>query len=175
MNRPLADDGQPKPYQVRLALTALLGTLEPGQPLPPERVLAADFGVSRSTVRHAITDMVAAGLVQRLHGSGTYPVPPKVELPLRLASYTRDVSDQGLRPTSRVVSMRKVASDAATAAALDVEVDAAQHVQLLVRLLEPGDVDGGGRGGRHLFSALSASSIAAVRRARSLSIQWVPE
>ena len=90
MNRPLADDGQPKPYQVRLALTALLGTLEPGQPLPPERVLAADFGVSRSTVRHAITDMVAAGLVQRLHGSGTYPVPPKVELPLRLASYTRD-------------------------------------------------------------------------------------
>lgn len=122
MNRPLADDGQPKPYQVRLALTDLLGTLEPGQPLPPERVLAADFGVSRSTVRQAITDMVAAGLVQRLHGSGTYPVPPKVELPLRLASYTRDVSDQGLRPTSRVVSMRKVASDAATAAALDVEV-----------------------------------------------------
>ena len=60
-------------------------------------------------------------------------------------------------------------------AALDVEVDTAQHVQLLVRLLEPGDVDGGGRGGRHLFSALSASSIAAVRRARSLSIQWVPE
>ena len=70
MNRPLADDGQPKPYQVRLALTALLGTLEPGQPLPPERVLAADFGVSRSTVRHAITDMVAAGLVQRLHDLG---------------------------------------------------------------------------------------------------------
>ncbi len=121
---PLAVDGQPKPYQVRLALTERLGTLEPGQALPPERVLAAEFGVSRSTVRQAITDMVAAGLVQRLHGSGTYPVPPKVELPLRLASYTRDVSDQGLSPTSRVVSMRKIAADATTALALGIETGA---------------------------------------------------
>lgn len=121
MTRRIAVDGQPKPYQVRVALTEMLATLEPGQALPPERVLAQEFGVSRSTVRQAITDMVAAGLVQRQHGSGTYPVAPKVELPLRLASYTRDVSDQGLRPTSRVVSMRKVAADAATATALDVE------------------------------------------------------
>jgi GntR family transcriptional regulator len=114
----------PKPYQVRVALTELLGTLEPGQPLPPERTLAQRFGVSRSTVRQAITDMVAAGLVQRQHGSGTYPVAAKVELPLRLASYTRDVSDQGLRPTSRVVSMRKVASDAAIAGALGIDTGA---------------------------------------------------
>lgn len=117
-----ADDGQPKPYQVRRALTQLLKTLEPGQPLPPERSLAIEFGVSRSTVRQAITDMVAAGLVQRLHGSGTYPVEPKVQLPLRLASYTRDVSDQGLRPTSRIVSLKKMAADASTASALDIEL-----------------------------------------------------
>jgi len=115
-------DAHPKPYQVRRALTELLSTLEPGQPLPPERTLAAEFGVSRSTVRQAITDMVAAGLVQRLHGSGTYPVEPKVQLPLRLASYTRDVSDQGLRPTTRIVSLKKVSADAHMAAALGVEV-----------------------------------------------------
>jgi GntR family transcriptional regulator len=122
MTRRLPADGEPKPYQVRVALTDMLERLEPGQPLPPERVLAQEFGVSRSTVRQAITDMVAAGLVQRQHGSGTYPVSPKVELPLRLASYTRDVSDQGLRPTSRIVSMRKVKADAAAAAALGIDV-----------------------------------------------------
>jgi GntR family transcriptional regulator len=115
-----ASDGGPKPYQVRVALTELLATLEPGQALPPERTLAQEFGVSRSTVRQAITDMVAAGLVQRLHGSGTYPVDPKVQLPLRLASYTRDVSDQGLQPTSRIVSMTRVPADPAMASALDV-------------------------------------------------------
>lgn len=112
---------QPKPYQVRLALTEMLSTLEPGQALPPERDLAQQFGVSRTTVRQAITDLVAAGLVQRIHGSGTYPVEPKVQLPLRLASYTRDVSDQGLQPTSRIVSLTKVAADAVIAQALDVE------------------------------------------------------
>jgi GntR family transcriptional regulator, nutrient-sensing system regulator len=115
-----AGDGGPKPYQVRVALTKLLGTLEPGQALPPERALAQQFGVSRSTVRQAITDMVAAGLVQRVHGSGTYPVDAKVQLPLRLASYTRDVSDQGLQPTSRIVSMTRIPADPAIAAALDV-------------------------------------------------------
>jgi GntR family transcriptional regulator len=114
-------EAEPKPYQVRVALTELLANLEPGEALPPERSLALKYGVSRSTVRQAITDMVAAGLVQRVHGSGTYPVDPKVQLPLRLASYTRDVSDQGLQPTSRVVSMRKIAADAPIAAALDVE------------------------------------------------------
>lgn len=111
----------PKPYLVRVALTEMLATLEPGQALPPERDLAELFGVSRTTVRQAITDMISAGLVQRHHGSGTYPVAPKVQLPLRLASYTRDVSDQGIRPTSRIVSMRKVPSEPSVAAALNVE------------------------------------------------------
>lgn len=115
------DDSTPKPYQVRVALTELLGTLGPGEPLPPERTLAAQFGVSRSTVRQAVTDLVAAGLVQRIHGSGNYPVDPKVLLPLRLASYTRDVTEQGMRPTSRIVSLTKEAADAPLATSLQIE------------------------------------------------------
>lgn len=124
--------GQSKPYLVRVALTDMLATLEPGQALPPERDLAEKFGVSRTTVRQGITDMVAAGLVQRHHGSGTYPVAPKVQLPLRLASYTRDVTDQGLRPTSRIVTLKKVPAEVSVAAALDV--DAGHKVWRLERL-----------------------------------------
>jgi GntR family transcriptional regulator len=113
---------QPKPYQVRLALIERLGTLAPGEALPAERALAEEFDVSRSTVRQAITDLVAAGLVQRMHGSGTYPVAPKVLLPMRLASYTKDVSEQGMNPATRVVSLTKTVADAATAEALGVGV-----------------------------------------------------
>jgi GntR family transcriptional regulator len=112
---------QPKPYQVRLALTRRLATLAPGEALPPERQLAEEFDVSRSTVRQAITDMVAAGLVQRIHGSGTYPVEPKVQLPLRLASYTRDVGEQGMHPATRVVSLSRIAADRTIASALGLE------------------------------------------------------
>jgi GntR family transcriptional regulator len=112
-------DAAPKPYQVRLALTTLLTELAPGESLPPERALAARFGVSRSTVRQAVTDLVAAGLVQRVHGSGNYPVDPKVQLPLRLASYTQDVAEQGMRPISRVVSLTRYAADGPLASTLE--------------------------------------------------------
>lgn len=39
--------------------------------LPPERVLAATFGVSRPSIREALQTLVAAGLVERRQGSGT--------------------------------------------------------------------------------------------------------
>jgi GntR family transcriptional regulator len=55
-----------------------------------------------------------------VHGSGTYAVEPKVQLPIRLASYTRDVSDQGLRPTSRIVSLTKDVAGEAVAYALGI-------------------------------------------------------
>ncbi len=48
------------------------GGLAPGERLPSEPELARTLGVSRSSVRAAITLLEEDGLVQRLHGSGTY-------------------------------------------------------------------------------------------------------
>src|SRR5256885_2433008 len=47
------------------------GTVSPGMLLPPERVLAARIGVSRSTVVAAYERLREAGLVERRQGSGT--------------------------------------------------------------------------------------------------------
>ena len=55
---------------------------------------------------------------------------------------------------------------------VDVEVDAAEHLQVLERLDQALDPDG--RVGGHRGSLPSAASTAAVSRARSLSIQRVP-
>src|SRR5215217_7898098 len=46
--------------------------LPPGTKLPTEGVLATRFGVSRATVREAVTSLVEAGYVTRRHGSGSY-------------------------------------------------------------------------------------------------------
>lgn len=46
------------------------GRLRPGDHLPPERTLAADLGVSRSSVREAIRVLEAMGLVRTQTGSG---------------------------------------------------------------------------------------------------------
>ncbi|MCW5634052.1 MAG: FCD domain-containing protein [Rubrivivax sp.] len=46
------------------------GTLRPGEVLPPERVLAAQFGVSRPSLREALLRLEARGLLRVARGGG---------------------------------------------------------------------------------------------------------
>ncbi|AHG62537.1 transcriptional regulator, GntR family [Advenella mimigardefordensis DPN7] len=48
------------------------GLYAPGTALPKEEALVKLFGVARATVRRALADLEAEGLVQRRHGSGTF-------------------------------------------------------------------------------------------------------
>ena len=53
--------------------------------LPGEEALCERFGVSRVTVRRALADLAAQGLVERRHGKGTF-VAPNLPLPRRVPS-----------------------------------------------------------------------------------------
>lgn len=48
------------------------GEWEKGMKLPPEPELSAQFGVSRATIRQAVTNLVQRGMLVRKQGSGTY-------------------------------------------------------------------------------------------------------
>ncbi|MFF0744788.1 substrate-binding domain-containing protein [Streptomyces sp. NPDC004111] len=48
------------------------GTWPPGSKLPTERALAAETGLSVTTVRRAYEDLVAQGMVERRQGAGTF-------------------------------------------------------------------------------------------------------
>lgn len=48
------------------------GALRPDDRLPPERELAKRFGVSRATVRHALSVLQAVGLIESRVGAGTF-------------------------------------------------------------------------------------------------------
>jgi DNA-binding LacI/PurR family transcriptional regulator len=63
----------PKYQKIQNALRSkiLEGTISPGQMLPPEVVLAREFGVSRLTARHAVQSLVHEGLISRQQGRGT--------------------------------------------------------------------------------------------------------
>lgn len=50
------------------------GELGSGHRLPPEDELAGLYGVSRGTIRRALTQLVEDGLVTRVHGRGTFIV-----------------------------------------------------------------------------------------------------
>ena len=65
----------------RLRRAIHLGTLGPGDLLPPERELAAQLGVSRVTVREALRTLQGAGYVKRRRGAtnGTEVASPSPE------------------------------------------------------------------------------------------------
>ncbi len=50
------------------------GRLAPGDKLPTEAAVMAEFGVSRTVVREAISKLQAAGMVETRHGVGTFVV-----------------------------------------------------------------------------------------------------
>ncbi|MGB4636383.1 MAG: GntR family transcriptional regulator [Limnochordia bacterium] len=50
----------------------LRSNLAPGDKLDTELELAARYGVSRSTIRQALIQLESAGLIDRLHGRGTF-------------------------------------------------------------------------------------------------------
>lgn len=48
------------------------GKLSPGEKLPPQAEMANEFGVGISSVREAVNTLEVMGLLEVLHGSGTY-------------------------------------------------------------------------------------------------------
>lgn len=65
----------------RLKERILAGELQPGEKLPTESSLVAEFGVSRTVVREAISRLQAAGLVETFQGRGSFvlSLPPATD------------------------------------------------------------------------------------------------
>jgi GntR family transcriptional regulator of arabinose operon len=68
----------PLHQRLRSAIHAQLsdGTLRAGEALVPERVLQEQLGLSRSTIRQAIKNLVDDGLLQSVVGAGTFVLEP---------------------------------------------------------------------------------------------------
>jgi GntR family transcriptional regulator len=69
-------DGRPLYAQIRERLVDRIrsGQWKPGQLIPNEFEIAAEFGVSQGTARKAISELAAEGLVLRRQGRGTFVV-----------------------------------------------------------------------------------------------------
>ncbi|WP_298805081.1 GntR family transcriptional regulator [uncultured Pseudokineococcus sp.] len=117
---------------VASAVEDLLATLSPGEPLPPERDLAARIGTSRVTLRRVVDDLAAAGRLVRRQGAGTFAAAPKLAQPLRVTSFSADMVARGMRPGARLVTARTEPAGAAVAQRL--EVDPATEVLRVRRL-----------------------------------------
>jgi GntR family transcriptional regulator len=109
--------------EVRALLRELIATTKPGDRLPSERELSLRWNAARMTVRNATDALVGEGLVVRRHGSGTYVLPQPVVRFLGMTSFSQDMRDRGLVPSSRLLAFEVEAADDGVARRLGVPED----------------------------------------------------
>lgn len=110
------------PVYVRIAgrLRARIdaGELTPGTPLPAERDLSVDLGVSRMTLRRALEVLESEGRVHRDATRGTFVSEPRVRL--RLGSFSQEVARAGGNPGAELLWAEERPADDAVAAGLAI-------------------------------------------------------
>jgi len=106
-----------------LAGEITVGALVPGDRLPTEQDLAAWFGVSRMTLRHALAELARRGLVTRAVGrhGGTFVAAPKLEQDFTtLAGFSEQLRRHGMLAGARVLTAYERPVGPAAGAALQI-------------------------------------------------------
>ena len=100
----------------------LSGKWRPGDMLPPESELIAQYQISRTTVRQVLDMLVNEGLIYRQRGRGTFVAHPSVEQALvRIISFTEDMRQRGYRPGTEVLFSGIVPAPEEIARKLEIE------------------------------------------------------
>jgi GntR family transcriptional regulator len=130
----------PRYYEIEQALRARIAKLSPGDPVPSDTELCAEFGVSRMTARNAMARLVQEGIVLRIPGRGTYVAEQPVHRQAgSLISFSDEMRRRGRRPSSKLLSRGTRAGTPEETAALGLPAGAevAQLVRLRIADAEP--------------------------------------
>src|SRR6516164_5400392 len=125
-------DGLPVHTRISRWLSELIdrGDLVPGDRLPREDTFASLLGVSRMTLRQALSTLEAAGALERRTGrtGGTFVRQPRIDCDLTgLAGFTEQMRRAHLRAGARLVSASTVPAKGAVARALGLPTGSAVH------------------------------------------------
>jgi GntR family transcriptional regulator len=101
------NDGS-KVTEVRAQILALVTAGAEGDRVPPERELSAAWGVARMTLRRALDELVAEGLIVRNQGRGTFVARPRMARKLSMNSFTEEMRKQGRVPSSRLIAFKRI-------------------------------------------------------------------
>jgi GntR family transcriptional regulator len=116
--------GEPLYARVERVIAAEIaaGSLAVGDRVPTEEGLVERFGVSRITVRRAVQNLVARGLVEVRWGRGTFVAAPRITQPLTaLTGFVEDMVALGRTATAKVLRVEVVPAPAGVAGELDLD------------------------------------------------------
>jgi GntR family transcriptional regulator len=126
----------PKYHLVKEALLGRIidNTWTPGMLIPSEPELCREFGVSRITVRRAVSELVYEGKLRTVQGKGTFVAEPKLQerFVQRAFGIYEDMERRGLRLTTTILRQEVIPASIEVAARLKIRPGERTHV--LVRL-----------------------------------------
>lgn len=123
----------PRYRTIEQALRERVAARRPGDALPSDAALCAEFSVSRMTARNAMQRLVDEGLIVRDPGRGTFVAePPSHRRANSLLSFTEEMHRRGRVPSSRL--LRRDAGPATEADALRLRGAVGDVVTHLVRI-----------------------------------------
>ncbi len=110
-----------------------------GQLLPKEVDMANQLGISRNTVRQAISKLVIEGLLERKKGVGTKVSKQNISTQLQSwMSFTQEMNSKGIAFTNYEITVEKVKACNEVAAALEIK----ENTKIIKLSRLRGDVDG---------------------------------
>ncbi len=111
----------PHHRRIEQVLRERITAMKPGDRLPSDAELVAEFGVSRMTARNAMQRLAEEGLVAREPGRGSFvAVPPAHRRTDRLMTFSSEMARRGRVPSSRLLARAIRPSTPAEATALEL-------------------------------------------------------
>jgi GntR family transcriptional regulator len=81
---------------------------KPHSQIPSVRQLATLYGVSSMTVRQALSELQTSGLIYSIPGSGTYIAGEKLAKKLVFISFSEEIREKGMTPSSLILKAEEV-------------------------------------------------------------------
>lgn len=115
--RSIIDKNNPNPYYRQISEwireKVVTREWEINHQLPSEEDLSKELGVSRGTIRRAISDLIKEGILIQIQGKGTFVAEKKVSYPFgqELVSFAESMERNGLNFTTKVLEMKTITAN----------------------------------------------------------------
>lgn len=99
------------------------GTYPSGSMIPTEQELSEIFDISRTTIRHAISELVQEGWLYRVKSKGTIVSKPKITQNFiqTVKSFNQEISSNGRVPSTKVLELKVIPASDEVAKALQLQ------------------------------------------------------
>lgn len=113
----------PKHVELREKLRSRFQRMAPNSMIPSARELAKTYKVSAMTVRQALVALQQEGMIHSVPGVGTFVSDHRMSKRLTFVSFSQEVIERGMKPSSEIVSaIKTTVKDPMIAQSLNIAV-----------------------------------------------------